>query len=57
MILKQYDCFENYSEMSKAVKKLQSRSLEYMRQIDSWELPRKSFHTRKKSHKKELVLS
>ena len=57
MILKQYDCFENYNEMSKAVKKLQSKSIEYMRQIDSWELPRKSVRIHKKSNKKELVFS
>ena len=57
MILKQYDCFENYNEMSKAVKKLQSKSIEYMRQMDSWELPRKSVRIHKKSNKKELVFS
>lgn len=39
MYMTRFDTFEDETELSKMIKKLQAKSIEYIQQVDEWEKP------------------
>ena len=42
MYVTRFDTFENETEISRMIKSLQEKSIEYMNQVDEWEKPVKT---------------
>ena len=39
MVVSRFDTFEDETELSKMIKNLQAKSIEYMQQVEEWEKP------------------